>query len=167
MTFTLALPENAVLDATAIERTTAIARESGLSNEQAQKALELANTLAAEQRDAALAAIQPGGAEWARNLDNWKAETLADPTLGATLEERTAAIQRGAAVIDRFAQANPEQGAKIKEFLNTTGLGEKRELAHFFSWLGKAAAEPQSIPGPGTQQPGPSSPAKALYPNLP
>lgn len=142
----------------------AIARTPGLSTEQlAQQSLELANTLAQERIEAALTDLQPGGAAWTRNLDAWRAETLADPTLGATPEARTAAIQRGVQIIDRFTQANPEHGAKMKTFLNDTGLGEKREVAHFFAWLGRVSGEPQTLGGPVSDNAGEPSLAARMY----
>ena len=142
----------------------AIARTPGLSNAQiAQQGLELANTLASEQVARALTEMQPGGAAWSRTLDTWRAETLADPALGATPEERTAAVQRGVQIIDRFAAANPAQGAAMKKFLNDTGLGEKREVAHFFAWLGKASGEPQTLGGPVTDNAGEPSLAQRMY----
>lgn len=142
----------------------AIARTPGLSTQQlAQQSLELANTLASERIQAALTDMQPGGAAWSRTLDGWRAETLADASLGATPEERTAAIQRGVQIIDRFAAAQPQHGAAMKQFLNDTGLGEKREVAHFFAWLGKAAGEPQTLGGPVTDNAGEPSLAQRMY----
>lgn len=142
----------------------AIARTPGLSTEQlAQQSLELANTLASERIEAALADLRPGGAGWQSNLDAWRAETLADATLGATPEERTAAIQRGVNIIDRFEQANPAHGAAMKKFLTDTGLGNKREVAHFFAWFGRVAGEPQTLGGPLNDNAGERSAAQRMY----
>ena len=107
--------------------------------------------------------MRPGGAAWQSNLDAWRTETLADPSLGATPEERTAAIQRGVQIIDRFEAANPQYGAAMKQFLTDTGLGNKREVAHFFSWLGKVAGEPQTLGGPLNQNAGELSAAQRMY----
>lgn len=142
----------------------ALARTPGLSTEQiAQQSLELANTLASERIEAAIADLRPGGAGWQANLDTWRNETLADSSLGATQEERTAAIQRGVNIIDRFEQANPEQGAAMKKFLTDTGLGNKREVAHFFAWFGRVAGEPQSLGGPVNGDTGARSGPAAMY----
>jgi hypothetical protein len=164
--YKLELPANAVLDATAIEKMTATARASGFSPEQAQTALDLANTFASEQREQLLAAYQPGGAEWGKQLDGWKAETLADATLGKTEAERLAAVQKGAQVIDRFVKASPELGTQFKEFLNASGFGEHRVVAHFFKWLGDAASEGTVVDGapPGGK---PKTIGGKMYPNLP
>jgi hypothetical protein len=153
--YDLKLPDKSTLDATVLERTAAIARELGLSDSAAaQKVLDLVHQEATTRETAARAAVladhQPGGTAWSSMLDNWKAETLADATLGKTPEERTAAIQRGVGVIDKFAKANPEMGAAFKQFLNTSGLGEKREVVHFFKYLGEVAGErPAVMPSGG------------------
>jgi hypothetical protein len=159
--YDLKLPDQSTLDATVLERTAAIARELGLSDSAAaQKVLDLvhqeATARAEKVRGEVLADHQPGGTAWSTMLDGWKAETLADATLGKTPEERTAAIQRGVGVIDKFAKANPEMGATFKQFLNSSGLGEKREVVHFFKWLGEVAGEkPAVMPDGGGGAPSP------------
>jgi hypothetical protein len=165
--YTLALPAGAVLDAAALERTVAIARERGLSNEAAQAVLELANTEATAQRDALLAAYQPGGTEHAKQVEAWQAETLADATLGATPEARQAAISKGIAVLDKFQTANPTMGAAVKSFLNDTGFGSKREVVHFIAWLGEAASEGRVTPAPDLPPAPPDIPSRMYGPNGP
>jgi hypothetical protein len=135
------LPKDAAIDADALGRTVAIARERGLSSEQAQSVVDLINGEVAQSRAALLAAHQPGGAEWTKQLDAWKAETLADASLGKTPEERTAAIQRGAQVLKKYGEANPEDAKNMEAFLTESGLGEHPAAVRFFHWLGKAAGE--------------------------
>lgn len=165
-TYDLKLPENAVLDAARLDQIAATARARGWSNEDAQAAVDLANQEAATARDAVLAAHAPGGEAWTKMLDGWRAETLADATLGKTPEERTLAIQKAAAVIDKFAEVNPAMGVRIKEFLNSTGLGEKAELVHMLSWLAKTAGESPLVIGapPGAAS---KSLVDVFYPNGP
>lgn len=150
--YDLKLPENAVLDAAATERTTAFARTSGLSPEQAQQVLAFANQEVAAQRDALLAAHQPGGAAWEKQLNDWRAQTLADSALGATPEERTATIARGTSVLKRYAAANPDDAQAMTSFLDTSGLGEHPAAVRFFAWLGKAAGE-GTLPPPAPPAP--------------
>jgi hypothetical protein len=150
------------------ERTAAIARELGLpDNASAQKVLDLVNQEATTREQAARESVlkdhQPGGAAWSTMLDSWKAETLADQTLGTTPEERTAAVQKGAQVIDRFEKANPEMGKAMKQFLNASGLGEKREVVHFFTWLGKVAGEKPTVVPSGGSSGGPGSAVAQRY----
>jgi hypothetical protein len=164
--YDLKLPENATLAPASLERIAAIARERGLSNEAAQSVVDLANQEAATVRDAVLADHAPGGAAWTTTLDGWKAETMADVTLGKTPEERTLAIQKGAAVIDKFAAASPEHGAAMKEFLNTSGLGEKREVVHFMRWLAETAGEAPLVTGTAPSK-APPSLVDVFYPKGP
>lgn len=145
ITYSLTLPENAAIDAAVLERTTAIARELGLSNEHAQKTLNLVNQEAASLVDArvkaAVEALQPGGEAWAKQLADWKTETLADPSLGKTEPERTAAIQKGHALVGKYAEASPKDADTFKAFLNDSGLGNHPAANRFFAWLGKAMDE--------------------------
>ncbi len=135
------LPKDSALDTKALERTVAIARERGLSREQAQSVVDLVHSEVVQQRTTLLAAHQPGGAEWTKQLDAWKAQTLADPSLGKTPEERKASIQLGASVLKKYAAAEPDESKGIMSFLNDSGLGEHPAVAKFFRWLGKSAGE--------------------------
>jgi hypothetical protein len=151
--YELKLPTDATLDAAVIERTVAFARERKLSNEQAQAVLDQLNTEATTLKGALLPAYQPGGAEWQKNqqaeitkaVDGWKAETNADVTLGKTPEERAANLRSAAGVLDKFEAASPEMGKALKTALSSSGIAERREVAHFLLWLGKAAGEAQII----------------------
>ena len=140
-TYELTLPENAALDAGSVERTAAFARSRGLSNDAAKAALELANTEVASAKDALLKDYQPGGAVWIKQVEGWKADSMADVSLGATPQERTATIQKGVGVLNRFAESHPEQKASVDAFLNGTGLGNHPAMVKLFAWLGESAAE--------------------------
>lgn len=139
--YDLKTPENAALDAAASERTVAFARSRGLSNDAAQAALDLANTEVASAKEAIFKDHQPGGAAWTKQVDGWKAETLADASLGATPEARTAAIQKGVQIVNKYTEAHPEQAADFKGFFDTSGLGNHPAAVRFFAWLGEVASE--------------------------
>ena len=163
VTYDLKLPESAVIDASALERTAAIARELGLSNEAAQTMLGALNREAKAVIDATLAAHAPGGAEWAKQVETWETALKADPALGATPEERQAAVQKGVAVIDRFAQQHPERAQALKSYLDTSGLGSHPDVVHFFAWLGKSASEGGRIDPSATARTGRKSDAELFY----
>lgn len=150
VTYDLKLPEHAVIDATALERTAAIARELGLSNDAAQKVIGALDSEAKAVVEATLAAHQPGGAAWTKQQQEWEAALKADQTLGATPDERQAAVQKGIAVIDRFAEKHPEHATQLKSYLDASGLGSHPDVVHFFAWLGKVAGEGGRIE-PGAQ----------------
>lgn len=173
--YAIVLPKDSTLDASAIERTTAIARELGLSDTAAaQKVLDLVHEQTTAQRTALLAAHQPGGAEWEKNVQKvvtaqhaqWKAETDADVSLGKTPEERKAAIDLGGTVIKAFKVANPEMGTAIDTFLDTSGVGNRRELAHFLAWLGKSAGERSMVTGNDASVQSESAILDAMYPSM-
>ena len=113
--YDLKLPENSVLDETAIERMTAYARESGLSPEAAQKQLEFLNTEVADRNVAFLESIKPGGAEWTRNVSEWETQARKDPELGGSPEKFAATVESARRVL---AQVFPPTVAK---FLHESG----------------------------------------------
>lgn len=164
--YDLKLPENSALDASAIERTAAIARTLGLSNEHAQQALEFVNQETASRIQAVMDAHKPGGAEWTKQVDGWKRDTLADPALGKTPEERQAAITQGRGVIQKFAEAHPEYAVEFRGFLNESGLGDHPAVARLFAWLGKAMGSPTTLVTGDPAAKKPATPEQAMYPNM-
>jgi hypothetical protein len=157
--YTLTLPKDATLDATALERTAAIARSLGLSNDAAQQLVE---STAAEVK----ATLDAENAKSQAVIDGWKTKTLADPALGKTPEERKAAIDKGRQVIDvAYAKVNPEGATTIKAFLNETGFGDHPAIVSFMHWLGKSAGEgPLILPNSGGGDTGRLSDKDVFYP---
>ena len=141
--YKLQLPESAAFTPDAVERAVTLARELNLTPEAAQKVLNHYDSEAAARLTAAHQALQ---SQHAQQVADWRKATLSDPSLGKTPDERKAAIDRGISVLDRYAKDNKENGEKMRTFLNESGFGNHPVLAHFFSWLGKAASEPQSVP---------------------
>jgi hypothetical protein len=160
--YTLKLPEKSLLDATATERTTAIARTLGLSNDDsAQKVLDFTNQEVASAVEATMKAYQPGGAEWTAQVDQWKKAALADPELGNGKQETLdAAATKAKAVLDRFF---PES---VKQFLHSTGYGANPDLVKALLGIAKAQGEGSFVtgaPGGGTKK----STADVLYGDSP
>lgn len=151
--YDLKLPENAVIDASVLERTAATARELGLSNEHAQKVVNALNQEAATAQQAAvetaLKSHQPGGAEWVKQETAWRDAVLQDPELGdGKPEQLEAAVTAGSKVLAKYG--TPELG----QFLETTGLGSHPAVLKFVARLGKAMGEGDIVKGP------PASPTK-------
>jgi len=149
-----------VLPSDAIERTTAIARELGLSNDAAQRMLVHADSELAAHNAAIQAAHQ-------KQVDEWKAQVLADNTLGRTPETRKAAIDKGIAVVNKYTEAHPKDGDAFKGFLNETGLGNNPTVVRFFAWLGKSAGEAPLVQSGGEAPKQPKRTADVLYGNPP
>jgi hypothetical protein len=153
--YDLKLPEGVTLDAALLERTATTARARGLSQEQAQATVDLVAQEITSALDAERSRIadsyQPGGAAWQQVVDGWKAETTADPKLGATPEERQAAVDRGFGIVRKYGEANPNDAQAMTEFLDSSGLGNHPAAVRFFAWLGKAAGE-GDMPTPNAAQ---------------
>src|SRR5436190_13210386 len=110
-TYDLKLPETADVDATVIERTAAFAKERGLSQEQAQSTLDLVAAEVSARVEADAAKFKAQVAEWAKQTDG-------DVVLGKNREERRAAVSKGRAVIDKFAEARPDDAKALRGFLD-------------------------------------------------
>ena len=148
VTYELKLPDASTLEPAVVERTVAFAKARGLSNADAQAALEFANTEVAgavqASRDAFLAAYQPGdpekgiapGAEWQKQHDNWLAASLADPEIGAGKPEQLdAKVAQAQRAFEKYA--SPE----FRALLSQTGYGSHPELVRTFAAIGAAMSE--------------------------
>ena len=158
------LPKDAIIDAAVLDRTVAIARAQGLSREQAQPMVDLINQEVAHARDDLLASYQPGGAEWTKQVDGWRATTEADTQLGKTPEERKAAIAKGASVLKKYAEQYPADKPALDEFLDASGFGDHPVFARMFHWLGKAAGERLMVTGTNSDLA--ATPAERMYPTM-
>lgn len=171
--YALTLPENAVLDSAALDRTIAFARESGLSPEVAQKALAFANTEVASavqaSRESFLAAYQPGdpasgkpaGAEWQKMHDGWLASSLADPDLGAgDAAKLDAKVAKAQQAFDAYASP------AFKKLLADTGYGSHPEMVRTFAKIGEAMGEQPPVTSGGQAAPDGREALYRLYPTM-
>lgn len=154
--YDLKLPENSPLDDAVLERLAASARERGLSNEQAQSALEFASAEVVRQQEAFLAANRPGGEAWLRNVQEWETAALADPELGGTREKLQQNAQAARLVLEKYFP--PE----IKEFLNETGYGSHPAILKGLLKISKASAEGELVL-PRAQGTGKRDPVEVMY----
>lgn len=156
-TYNLKLPDGSTLPAEALERTAATARTLGLSQEHAQQALEFVNSEVAAQRETFLAAHQPGGAEWTKQVQSWEAEILADTTIGGTPEKLQQNVALGKRVLDTFFPPD------TKAFLETTGFGSHPAVIRGLVAIGKAMSE-DSLIMPKAAATGKKSFEEIMYP---
>lgn len=149
--YALTLPQDSLLDQTAVERVTAFAKAEHLAPESAQKVLELAH---AEQT----AFVEKQRADYTAKITGWEATVKADPTLGGANFSRT--LTRTAAVMDRFGDQ------ELKDALKSSGFGNYPALVRFVEKVGAAMANDSPVnvnpAGTATQK----SDAQALYPNM-
>lgn len=142
--YTLTLPKDSTLDASVIERTAAIARTLGLSNDAAQSLVDSTQAEVTQYLTAEHAKFEAAAEEW-------KKTALANPEFGKTPEERRQAIDKGRQVIDvHYTKVNPEGATALKTFLNDSAYGNHPAVVSFMHWLGKQGAEgPLVLPNAG------------------
>lgn len=124
--------EGQELDKEAIAAFEPIARELGLSNEQAQKIVDVYGSTImpqiAKQQEAA----------WQKQVTEWAETVKADKELGSV-----ESIGNAQKAMDQFG--TPE----LKQYLNDSGLGNHPELFRIFSKIGKAMSEDGFVGGSG------------------
>lgn len=118
------------LDKEAVAAFEPIAREIGLSNEQAQKIVDVYGSTIipqiAKQQEAA----------WQKQVTEWAETVKADKELGSV-----ESIGNAQKAMDQFG--TPE----LKQYLNDSGLGNHPELFRIFSRIGKAMSEDGFVSG--------------------
>ena len=118
------------LDKEAVAAFEPIARELGLSNEQAQKIVDVYGSTIipqiAKQQEVA----------WQKQVTEWAETVKADKELGSV-----ESIGNAQKAMDQFG--TPE----LKQYLNDSGLGNHPELFRIFSKIGKAMSEDGFVNG--------------------
>lgn len=121
-------------DPAAVEAFTPIAKELGLTNDQAQKLA----TFHAEQVTASQAKVAAAQTDvWNNQLNTWRAEARADKEYGhlaggKTFDENAALIAKGLATF-----GTPELNKALIDY----GMGNHPEVARYFYRVGKAVSE--------------------------
>lgn len=138
--------EGQELDTSALEQFEPIAREMNLTNEQAQKMVDLYGTKI-------MPMVQQQQVEaWQKTTEQWAADVKADKEIGGDkLTGNLSAAQRALAQF-----GTPE----LKEYLEGTGLGNHPELVKAFVKIGKAMSEDGMVTG---KESGQRSAAEVLY----
>jgi hypothetical protein len=129
------LPEGVVLDQAIAEKATPIFKELGLSQDKAQKLVDLfadARRQAAEQQTAV----------WTETQQKWVNEAKADKEFGGEKFDENVAVARKA--IDRFG--SPE----LKAALAATGAGNHPEFIRFAMKVGRAISEDSTMVSGGS-----------------
>ncbi|EHG9340691.1 peptidase [Salmonella enterica] len=138
--------EGQEFDAAALEQFEPIARELNLTNEQAQKMVDLYGSKI-------MPMVQQQQVEaWQKTTEQWAADVKADKEIGGDkLTSNLSAAQRALAQF-----GTPE----LKEYLEGTGLGNHPELVKAFVKVGKAMSEDGMVTG---KESGQRSAAEVLY----
>lgn len=150
------LPEGYKLDEAALGEWSGVFKELGLTQEQAQKLVEMdAKRFSAANSPEA----QQAAAVEARNnqVAQWEASIKQDKDLGGANFEASVGVAQKA--LAEFG--TPELSTMLKE----SGLGSHPEVVRFFHKVGKELGE-GSLHRTTTQQPSDQSWAKRMYPDM-
>lgn len=140
--------EGQEIDAAALEQFEPIARELNLTNEQAQKMVDLYGTKI-------MPMVQQQQVEaWQKTTEQWAADVKADKEIGG--DKLTANLSAAQRALEQFG--DPE----LKEYLDSTGLGNHPALVKAFIKVGKAMSEDKVVTG--GHESGGSDLISAFYP---
>ncbi|MBL7379333.1 peptidase [Escherichia coli] len=139
--------EGVELDTEALKYFEPVARELNLTNEQAQKLVDAYPKI--------LAGVQQRQAEaWQAQTEQWAADVKADKEIGG--DKLTANLSAAQRALEQFG--DPE----LKEYLDSTGLGNHPALVKAFIKVGKAMSEDKVVTG--GHESGGSDLISAFYP---
>ncbi|MEX2991180.1 peptidase [Serratia fonticola] len=120
-----------------------IAKELGLSQEQAQKLVDIYPQIQQQQAEA-----------WSKQVTDWGDQVKADKEIGG--DKLTASVGQAQRALDQFGTP------ALREYLESSGLGNHPELVRAFAKVGKMMSEDKIImPNQGGQR----SAADVLYGN--
>lgn len=134
------------LDSAAIEQFEPIAKELGLTQEQADKMVSL-------HAESLQRAQQQARDNWAQQQETWESELREDPDFGGPkFDENVGAAMKA---VEKFGTPG------LKEALESTGMGNHPELVRTFAQIGQAISEDKIVMG--NQSQGERSMAERLY----
>ncbi|WP_175460974.1 peptidase, partial [Vibrio parahaemolyticus] len=132
--YEFAAPEGQALDANALAVFEPIAKELGLTQEQAQKLVDIYPQIQQQQAEA-----------WSKQIAEWGEQVKADKEIGG--DKFNASVGLAQRALDQFG--NPE----LREYLNASGLGNHPALVRFCAKVGKSMAEDSFVmPNQGGQR---------------
>lgn len=146
------LPEGVKVDAGQLAAAQELFRASSLSQEQAQKFIDLA--VSREQ-----AAVHRGVQTFADMQSKWVSEIKADPDIGR--DRLGASLASASLAIDRLAVPG------LKDALNLTGAGNHPAIVRAFVRIGQMIQEDRFAPGRQLAPAAPRSPAEVIYDGSP
>lgn len=143
------LPEGMEVDAELLNDFKPLAKELGLTQEKAQKLVDLQSKYLQKMGDVQTKA-------WETTVDGWRQATEQDKEFGgAALKEN---VGKARVALDKFGTK------ELRDALDVTGVGNHPEFVRFMVRVGKAISEDTMRSGTTTS--GPRDPAKTLFPNM-
>lgn len=151
--YELKAPEGSQLTAEDLEKIASIAKERGLSNEQAQTLVEIKDQTA---KDAVEAYVSAQSQKLKTEAEAWIAQSKADKEFGG--ENFKTNIELAHRALKHFGSET------FTETLEKTGLGNHPELVRIFYRIGKEMAEDKFVVS-SAHGSGKKDPAEILYGN--
>jgi len=142
------LPENITADAELLGEFKTTAKELNLSQEAAQRLVDLQVKHVQKIADGLLT-------DFNTTVSGWKKETKED--LGANYKQE---LTFAGKAIDTFC--TPEQGKALRAILGDSGVGNHKEVVKFFIAVGKAISEDKLVKG--TSKTGAKTDGELFYP---
>ena len=155
--YELKAPEKSLLPAAHAEKIVSLAKERGLSNEQAQAVYDAESAHFKEYVDTAIKAEQ-------EKVTKWKDELVKDPLFAG---EKLAEYNTGATEL-----LNKYGDAELMKLLQDSGFAYHKSVARFLQKISKASAPDKIVtPGappakPGERDNSPDAMAARLFPSL-
>jgi len=143
-------PEGMTLDKAALEAVTPMFAADNLTQEQAQKYIDL---YAAQIKNAG----EANSKAWGETIKGWQDTLKADPDFGGAKLTETTSL--AAKAIDAYGG---KDAPELREFMKTYGLGDHPAFARFLARAGRSVREDGLPTGNGTVQ---VQDARSLYPN--
>ena len=146
-TYTFTAPEGIELDGSAVEQFSALAKELKLSGPDAQRVADIGAAMIRRQAEQQVATVK-----------GWISESKADKEFGGDAFNTNISVARKA--IDTFGSE------KLKEAMESSGLGNHPEFIRFAFKVGKAISEGTFVKSGASGGSHPADAAKQLYPNM-
>lgn len=156
-------PEGLTLDEATVTEASAVFKELGLTNDQAQKLVDFQAKLSKTQAEAPYTAYNA-------MREGWQNEVKADKEIGPILPKVKETISKALDTLNDAALV-----ASFKEGMNLTGAGDHPAFVKAFYKLAQSVVEGHHVSGKGPSPHGQTqtgaankpTPAQAMYPNLP
>ncbi len=146
------LPEGMEINKDLLEESSALARELDLSQEQAQKFIDLQTKDHQRAQDAQSTA-------WEDLNEGWVTQAQSDPEIGGTTLEFESKVAIGLKAVETFGND------KLRTALTETGAGNHPEMIRFMYRVGKAITE-DTVDKAGQRSMTLPSVAKRLFPSM-
>ena len=147
------MPEGMEMDKDALAEVTPLMQEGKLSQEQAQKFVDVASGMVKK-------AAENNAKAWNEIQGKWITDAKADPEIGG--ERYDESCRDGKLAIQKIMG---DSAPKLMEVLNVTGVGDHPEMIRFFSKVG-AIVKSDSFDFGNVVGEGPKDPAKIAYPDM-